>query len=75
MDEPRESKGVSAPNDQSAPPAAIKDDADAAIAWYLSEAFEEHLGRSFEEGVRKALDARDEFLRSRQSKSTNETHS
>jgi len=49
------------PPDQSTPPPADSaqqeiDDADAAIAWYLSEEFEEHLDRCFAEGKRKALE-------------------
>jgi hypothetical protein len=74
MDDPRESKSPSPSGSEALPPAAAEDDADAAIAWYLSEEFEEHVGRCFEEGKRKALDAREEFLKARQAKAAHESN-
>ncbi len=76
MDDHRESKNVASSATDSTPVQIVsKDDANAAIAWYLSEEFEERLGHCFEEGKRKALDARDAFLRSREASSTNEPNS
>jgi hypothetical protein len=75
MDDPRESKATPATSNEALPPqSATKDDADAAIAWYMSDEFEEHVGTCFEEGKRKALDARDAFLKERQAKAAHESN-
>jgi hypothetical protein len=73
MDDPRESN--SAAHSGSEPTISAKravEGADAAIAWYLSDEFEEHLGKCFEDGKRKALDARERFLTTRQDGSAHE---
>ena len=66
MDDPSESitKGTNAGD---VAPAATKvvDDADAAIAWYLSDEFEEHLDRCFGEAKKQAILERERFLESR----------
>jgi hypothetical protein len=65
MDDPRESKVTpSSGSEVASPQAAPKDDADAAIAWYMSDEFEEHLTRCFGEAKKEAIEARERFLQS-----------
>lgn len=64
MDEPRESKATPASGSEASPQPAPIDDADAAIAWYMSDEFEEHLDRCFGEAKREAIEARERFLQS-----------
>lgn len=74
MDDPRESKAPSTSGEVTVPQSAPLDDADAAIAWYMSDEFEEHLTRCFGEAKREAIETRQRFLQSLQA-STGERQS
>ena len=65
MDDPRDSQTTQATGSttQVQPPI---DDAEAMIAWYLSDEFDEHLDRCFGEAKREAIDERDRVLREHQ---------
>lgn len=65
MDDPRDSKVLPATGSEvTVAESGPKNDSDAAIAWYMSDEFEEHLSRCFGEAKREAIEARERFLQS-----------
>jgi hypothetical protein len=75
MEDPRESKSPAANSDQTMAQTYAQDDADAAIAWYMSDEFEQHLDHCFGEAKREAIDARERFLQSHSANRGRETGS